>query len=115
MLQNYADTLEEEKEDLRRKMHKAVAAKCLAGRSSTKSKKLAKDRLDKWHAEKHLRRIAVDFAAQQQKITQQLQKTMQKYNDYLSKSKDKNESCKRSGQMKKQHISKEVHGDGPFG
>ena len=64
MLQNYADTLEEEKEDLRRKMHKAVAAKCSAERSSTKSKKLAKDRLDKWHAEKHLRRIAVDFAAQ---------------------------------------------------
>ncbi len=89
MLQNYTDTLEEEKEDLRRKMHKAVAAKCSAERSSTKSKKLAKDRLDKWHAEKHLRRIAVDFAVQQQKITQQLQKTMQKYNDYLSKSKDK--------------------------
>ena len=81
MLRNYADTLEEENEELRHLAKEAVTQKIAAERASSKHKKLAKDRLDKWHAEKHLRRIAEDHAAQQEKIAKDLQKIMQKYRD----------------------------------
>ena len=58
MLQNYADVLKEENMELRTKIQATIKDKRLAERVSSKDKKLAKDRLEKWHAEKHLRRIA---------------------------------------------------------
>jgi hypothetical protein len=59
MMQNYAETLEEENGELRSKVQAAIADKQTAERSSTKNKKLAKDRLERWHAEKSACRFAI--------------------------------------------------------
>jgi hypothetical protein len=79
MMQNYAETLEEENAEPHSKVQAAVAEKLTAERSSAKNKKLAKDRLEKWHAERHLRRVAQDHAAQQEKISTQMQHITEKY------------------------------------
>ena len=88
MMQNYAETLEEENGELRSKVQAAIADKQTAERSSAKNKKLAKDRLEKWHAERHLRRVAQDHAAQQKKIATQMQQTTEKYEAFINKSED---------------------------
>jgi hypothetical protein len=73
MLQNNADVLKEENVELRTKIQATIKDKRLAERASSKDKKLAKDRLEKWHAEKHLRRIAENYAAEQEKIAKDMQ------------------------------------------
>ena len=88
MLQNYADVLKEENMELRTKIQATIKDKRLAERASSKDKKLAKDRLEKWHAEKHLRRIAENYAAEQEKIAKDLQSIMQKYQDMINNSQE---------------------------
>jgi hypothetical protein len=88
MMQNYAETLEEENWELHSKVQAAIADKQTAKRSSAKYKKLAKDRLERWHAERHLRRVAQDHAAQQKKIATQMQQITEKYEAFINKSED---------------------------
>ena len=95
MMQNYAETLEEENGELRSKVQAAIADKQTAERSSAKNKKLAKDRLEKWHAERHLRSVAQDHAAQQKKIATQMQQTTEKYEAFINKSEDMQDDCSR--------------------
>jgi hypothetical protein len=88
MLTNYSDSLEEENEELRRELAVAIQEKRKAQRTMHKSTKLAKDRLEKWHAEKHLRRVAQDYAVQQEKNHKQLQHIMHKYEEILNNSQE---------------------------
>lgn len=88
MLRNYSDLLKEENDELRTKIQATIKDKRLAERASSKDKKLAQDRLEKWHAEKHLRRIAEDYAAEQEKIANHLQEIMQKYQDMINNSQE---------------------------
>ena len=66
-LRNYTECLEEYNVDLCRELKDAIIAKHSAAQSSRRDKHLAKSRLDKWHEEKRLRRIAEDYAAEQEK------------------------------------------------
>jgi hypothetical protein len=52
ILQNYAECLEEENEDLRKELTVAVKDKRVAERKSEKDRRYAKARLDKLHAER---------------------------------------------------------------
>jgi uncharacterized membrane protein len=87
-LRNYADVLKEENEELRHKIQSAIKDKHLAERASSKDKKLAKERLEKWHAEKQRRRIAEDYAAEQEKIANDLQQIMKRYQDMINNSQE---------------------------
>ena len=95
MLQNYADVLLEENAELRRKIQVTVKEKRSAERASKKDKQLAKDRLEKWHAEKHRRRVAEDYAAKQDKIQMQLQQIMNKYEETLTNSQETQRSLQK--------------------
>jgi hypothetical protein len=81
ILQNYVDSLEEENEELRTELKDAIKDKCAAVRTSEKDRRNAKARLDKWHAERYLRRQAEDYAAEQEKINRSLQETLKKFQD----------------------------------
>lgn len=88
MLANYAHSLQEENQELRHELAVAIKEKQTAERTSHKSKRLAKQRLEKWHTEKHLRRIAEDYAAQQEKNQLQLQAIMHKYEEIFNNSQE---------------------------
>jgi hypothetical protein len=62
MLTNYAAAVEEENQELRRELKAAIADKQAAERLSAKDKQLAKDRLEKWHTERHLQQKAAKEA-----------------------------------------------------
>ena len=72
-LRNYAETIEEERQEMYLSLKSAISEKKAAERGSKKYKALANERLDKWHNERQLRRDAEDFAASQQKATKQMQ------------------------------------------
>ena len=65
MLQNYVDSLEGENNELRAELKAALSDKRAAVRKSERERKLAKSRLEKWHAERCLRREYEDRVAEQ--------------------------------------------------
>lgn len=79
MLTNYAAAVEEENQELRRELKAAIANKQAAERLSAKDKQLAKDRLEKWHTERHLRQVAEDYAAEQQKAAKEADRIVKSY------------------------------------
>lgn len=88
MLKNYSESLEEENVELRHELGTAIKEKRKAEQASHKSTQLAKDRLQKWHAEKQLRREAEDYVAKQEKSRIQLQDIVNNYKQMLTNSQE---------------------------
>ena len=62
LLQNYIESTEETNDELSRELQKALSDKLASERQTAKAKKLAADRLQKWHDERQRRKEAQDLA-----------------------------------------------------
>jgi hypothetical protein len=94
-LKNYADSLEEENQELRSELKAAISDKRAAERLSLKDKQLAKTRLDKWHAERHLRQLAQDYAVQQKKAANDADRIIEKYKAIIQDSQETKRKLKK--------------------
>jgi hypothetical protein len=102
MLQNYIESLEEENDELRAELKAAITDKRAAVRKSEKDQKLAKSHLDKWHAERLLRREFEDRAAEQEKVNQAMKNVLDKYQEII------NESLETKCRLKKEWADEEA-------
>jgi hypothetical protein len=83
---NYADSLEETNNDLRDELKEALYEKNRATRLTSKAKKLASHRLEKWHMERERRRTAEDEVAHLNKSAMQMNKIIEEYRMVIEQS-----------------------------
>ena len=83
LVQNYANSLAETNDDLRIVLKAAITEKHNAFRLTNKAKRLAADRLDKWHQERTMQSTADDKLARQLKSGKQLELILEEYRSQL--------------------------------
>lgn len=97
MLQNYVDSLEGENNELRAELKAALSDKRAAVRKSERERKLSKSRLEKWHAERSLRREYEDRVAKQEKANRAMQEVVEKYKSTINQSITRNQATPEKG------------------
>jgi hypothetical protein len=80
-LQNYIDSLEESNEELSRELQLALSGKRASERQTAKARKIAADRLQKWHDERNKRKEAQDLAAKVEKAARDAEKLILEYKE----------------------------------
>ena len=94
-MQNYIETLEEQNYELSDELKQALQAKRSAVKSSARAQNLAKQRLDKWHAERNRRMEAEDESLRQKKIAEDADKVIEKYKALAEESESTKRRLKR--------------------
>lgn len=97
LMQNYIDSLEETNATLTEELRSAISEKHTAERKTAKAKKLAADRLQKWHDKRNQRREAQDLGTLHEKAAREYEAILQ---DYKSTTQDISAKCRKNGQTK---------------
>jgi len=93
---------EETNNDLRDELKEALSEKSRATRLTTKAKKLASHRLEKWHIEREHRSSAEDEVAHLNKSAMQMNKIIEEYSMVIEQSQKSKRHLKKNGPMMKQ-------------
>ena len=115
MLTNYAAAVEEENQELRRELKAAIADKQAAERLNAKDKQLAKDRLEKWHTERHLRQVAEDYGAEQQTAAKEADRIVKSYEALIEQSAENKRKLRKEWADEAAAHKEVEHDAGQFG
>ena len=85
-IQNYIEGLEDNKEHLTRKLEEALNEKEAAKKKSERYKRLANQRLKKWHMEKDTRRSVQDLLAGSEHAAKKAEAILDKYKTHVNSS-----------------------------
>lgn len=94
-MQNYIKEIDEMNMEMAAEWKQAMKEKKQAEASSEEGKVLADKRLEKWHAERYLRRVAEDELARQAEINRESQKIIDKYKSIVESSQDTKRRMKK--------------------
>jgi hypothetical protein len=81
LMQNYIESLEDANAELSRELQCALSGKRASERQTAKARKIAAERLQKWHDERNKRKEAQDLAAKNEKAARDAEKLILEYKE----------------------------------
>ena len=87
-MQHYINSLDESNAELTAELKTALEEKRAAKKAKAKAKKVAADRLEKWHAERALRQAYEDELAEKERIQRDMEAVLAKYQAKIEASDD---------------------------